>query len=48
MPFEAEICPAAQTIDRRDRKSIKDIVLVAIDAVRPFAGVEALEAEAKA
>ena len=48
LPFEAEIRTAANAIRGGDRESIKDIVLVAIDAIIPFAGIEALEAEAKA
>lgn len=48
LPSEAQVSATAQTVGRRDRKGVQHIVLVDIDAVRPFTGVEALEAEAKA
>ena len=48
LPSEAQVSATAQTVGRRDRKGVQHIVLVDIDAVRPFAGIEALEAEAKA
>lgn len=43
LPFEAEIRTAANAIRGGDRESIKDIVLVTIDAVVPFAGVKSLD-----
>ena len=46
LPAKAEESAAAETIDRRDRIGIEDVVLVAIDAVVPVLGVEELEAEA--
>ena len=45
LPAETDICSAAQAIDGRDRESIEHIVFVEINAVRPFAGVESLQAE---
>lgn len=43
LPTEAEIGAAAEAIRSRNGISIKDIVLIGIDAVRPFAGVKPLE-----
>ena len=48
LPTKTEVRAATETIDGRNGVGIEDIVLVGIDAVRPFAGIEALEAEAKA
>ena len=42
LPFEAEVCTAANAIGGGDRESIKDIVLVAIDAVVPIFHIESL------
>ena len=46
LPAKAEESAAAETIDRRDRIGVEDVVLVAIDAVVPVLGIEELEAEA--
>ena len=43
LPAEAEISAAAETIDSRHRKSIKHILLVHIDTVRPIARIEELK-----
>ena len=48
LPTKTEVRAATETIDGRDGKSIKYIVLVAIDAVIPFAGVEGLKTKAQA
>ena len=48
LPFETKVRAATETIDGRNGVGIEHIVLVGIDAVRPFAGIEALEAKAKA
>ena len=45
LPAETDICSAAQAIDGRDRESIEHIVFVEVNAVCPFAGIEALQAE---
>ena len=48
LPTKTEVRAATETIDGRDGKSIKYIVLVAIDAVIPFAGVEGLKTKLQA
>ena len=45
LPSEADICSAAQAIDGRDGEGVEHIVFVEINAVRPLAGIEALQAE---
>ena len=45
LPSETDICSAAQAIDGRDGEGVEYIVFVEINAVRPFAGIEALQAE---
>lgn len=48
LPTKTEVRAATETIDGRNGVGIEHIVLVGIDAVRPFAGIEALEAKAQA
>ena len=48
LPTKTEVRAAPETIDGRNGVGIEHIVLVGIDAVRPFAGIEALEAKAQA
>ena len=48
LPTETDISAAAKTVHRRNREGIKDVVLVGIDAVIPFAGIKALESEPNA
>ena len=48
LPTKTEVRAATETIDGRDGKSIKYIVLVEVDAVIPFAGVKSLHAKAQA
>ena len=44
LPTQAKECPAAQTIDRRNRVGIEHIVLITINTVVPLPGIEPLEA----
>ena len=48
LPTKTEVRAATETIDGRDGKSIKYIVLIEVDAIFPFAGVEGLQAKAQA
>lgn len=48
LPTKTEVRAATETINGRNGVGIEHIVLVGIDAVRPFAGIEALEAKAQA
>ena len=48
LPTLSDDPAATETIDGRNGVGIEHIVLVGIDAVRPFAGIEALEAKAQA
>ena len=48
LPTFSDVPAATETIDGRNGVGIEHIVLVGIDAVRPFAGIEALEAKAQA
>lgn len=45
LPFEADISPAAKTIDGGNGESVEDIMLIAVDAVVPFSGIEAFKSE---
>lgn len=45
LPSEAEVRPAAQTIDGGDGESVEHVVLIGIEAVCPLAGVEPLGSE---
>ena len=47
LPTETDIRASAETVRRRNREGIKDVVLVGIDAVIPFASVESLKPEAQ-
>ena len=48
LPSETEIGPTAQTVGGRNGKGIEHIVLIEIDPVVPFAGIEGLKAETQA
>ena len=48
LPTKTEVRAATETIDGRDGKSIKYIVLVEVDAIRPIMGVKGLHAKAQA
>ena len=48
LPTKTEVRAATETIDGRDGKSIKYIVLVDVDAIRPITGVEGLKTKAQA
>ena len=48
LPTKTEVRAATETIDGRDGKSIKYIVLIEVDAIFPFAGVEGLKTKAQA
>ena len=48
LPAETDISASAKTVHRRDGESVKDVVFVTIDAVVPFASIEALESEPNA
>ena len=43
LPTEAEVETPSQTIRGRDRIGVEHIVLVEVDAVGPFAGIEGLK-----
>lgn len=47
LPAKDEVRPATETVGRRNGESIKDVVLVEVNAIGPFAGVEGLKAEAQ-
>lgn len=47
LPAKDEVRPATETVGRRDGESIKDVVLVEVNAVGPFAGVEGLNSESQ-
>ena len=48
LPTETDISASAKTVHRRNGEGIKDVVFVGIDAVIPFASIEALESEPNA
>lgn len=45
LPFETQVRPTAQTIGRRNGERVEHIVLVQIDAIGPFPGIEPLKSE---
>ena len=45
LPSEAEVRPAAQTVDGGDGESVEHVVLIGIEAVYPLAGIEPLGSE---
>ena len=47
LPAKDEVRTPAQTVRGGDGERVKDIVLVEVDTIRPFAGVEGLKAEAQ-
>lgn len=47
LPAKDEVRSTTETVRCRNGESIKDVVLVEVNAVGPFAGVEGLKAEAQ-
>ena len=47
LPAKDEVRAATETVGGRDGEGIKDVVLVEVNAIRPFASVKGLKAEAQ-
>lgn len=45
LPFETQVRPTTQTIGRRNGERVEHIVLVEVDTVCPFPGIEPLKSE---
>lgn len=47
LPAKDEVRTSTETVSSRDGEGIKDVVLVEVNAVGPFAGVEGLNSESQ-
>ena len=47
LPAKDEVRSTTETVGRRNGEGIKDVVLVEVDTIRPFAGVEGLNSESQ-